>query len=175
MKRTILAFAVGVAAAIGLAPAASAQLYIGGGYTAFQADDVLGEDPTVGTVMGRIGYEFNDFIGIEGEAAIGVQDESYNILGTNVDVGVESEFGGFVVGRLGVPLLGDFFARAGYATIEIEASGGGTSFTEDGDGFAYGGGLEFNILVLRARLEYTRYEVDDGDLDSLGISALLHF
>jgi hypothetical protein len=174
MKRALLGLALGGAAMVGLAPAASAQLYGGVGYTVFEAETGAG-DANIGTVMGRLGYKTNVFLGFEGEVAIGVQDESFTVLGVPVDVGVDNEVGGFVVGFLPVPLVGDLFARAGYANISVEASGGGQNFTEDGAGLAYGGGLQFNVAFLKLRAEYTRYEPDDGELDSWGISGILQF
>ena len=50
MKRALLATAASFGAAAFLAPAASAQVYGGVGYSAFQAD-VNGEDVTVGAIM----------------------------------------------------------------------------------------------------------------------------
>jgi outer membrane immunogenic protein len=173
MKRLILLATMALAAALAVAPAASAQLYIGGGYTVFQAD-VDDDDVNLGAVMGRVGYEFLPVLAVEGEAAIGVQDDDFDVLGTNVDIGIDNEVGGFVVGKL--PLLGmDLFGRVGYANFSIDADAAGASAAPDGSGMAYGGGVNFNILFLRARAEYTRYEVDDTDFDSLSVSALLKF
>jgi hypothetical protein len=174
MKRALLGLALGSAAAAGLAPAASAQLYGGVGYTVFEADTGSG-DVNLGTVMGRLGYKTNPFFGFEGEMALGVQDESFDFLGTPVEVGVDNELGGFVVGFLPVPLVGDAFVRGGYANISVDASGGGFNFTEDGSGLAYGGGFQFNFTFLKLRAEYTRYEPDDGELDSWGVSGILQF
>jgi outer membrane immunogenic protein len=174
MIRAAIGLALGSAAAVGLAPVASAQLYGGVGYTVFTAETGAG-DATLGTVMGRLGYKTNPFLGFEGEMAIGVQDESFTVLGTPIEVGVDNELGGFAVGFLPIPLVGDVFGRVGYANISVEASGGGSNFTEDGSGLAYGGGLQFNVAFLKLRAEYTRYEPDDGELDSWGISGILQF
>jgi outer membrane immunogenic protein len=172
MKRLILLAAMALTAALAVAPA-SAQLYVGGGYTVFQAD-VDDDDVNLGAVMGRLGYEFLPVFAVEGEVALGVQDDDFDVLGTPVDIGIDNEVGGFVVGKL--PLLGmDLFGRVGYANFSIDADAAGASAAPDGSGMAYGGGVNFNILFLRARAEYTRYEVDDTDFDSLSVSALLKF
>ena len=81
MKRTLLATAAGLGIAAIAAPAASAQIYGGVGYTAFQAD-VNGEDVTVGALMGRVGFKTNPFLGVEGEFSSGVQDDDFDVLGT---------------------------------------------------------------------------------------------
>jgi len=172
MKKTVLAVAAAFVACFAAAPA-SAQLYGGAGLTVFQVDDG-GEDLNFGAAMGRLGWEFNPFLAVEGEAAFGIADDEVDVLGQSVDVGVDSEYGAFVVGKLPLAVV-DLFGRIGYASMNVEADALGTNFSEDGDGLAYGGGVNFNILFLRARAEYTRYEIEDSDFDSLSISALLKF
>jgi outer membrane immunogenic protein len=173
MKRTILAAATAIASAVAFAPSASAQLYGGAGLTVFQAD-VFDEDINIGAVMGRLGYEINPFFAVEGEVALGLYEDDFDVLGQQVDVGIDSGFGAFVVGKVPLAVV-DLFGRIGYADVSIEAEGGGFSASEDGSGMAYGAGINFNVLILRMRAEYTRYEIDDGDVDSLGLSALLKF
>lgn len=176
MTRRLLALAAGMSAAIILAPAASAQLYGGVGYTVFQADTGAG-DANLGTLMGRLGYKASPILGIEGEASFGVQDESFDVLGTTVDVGIENQYGVFAVGMLPVPAIGDIFARAGYASITVDASASGIgSISEDGSGLAYGAGVMLNFIPFtKLRLDYTKYEAGDGEFDSLGVSGLFTF
>jgi outer membrane immunogenic protein len=173
MKRTALAAATGIAVALISAPSASAQVYGGAGLTVFQTD-AFGDDINIGAVMGRLGYEINPFFAVEGEVALGIMEDDVEVLGTPVDVGIDSGFGAFVVGKIPLAVV-DLFGRIGYADVNIEAEAGGLSASEDGSGMAYGAGINFNVLILRMRAEYTRYEIDDGDVDSLGLSALLKF
>lgn len=174
MKLGLLA-ASGLGAAALLAPAASAQIYGGAGYSVFTAD-VDGEDATVGGIIGRLGYKTNPFFGVEGELAIGVQEDSFDVLGTTVDVSLENSYGVYAVGWLPVPMIGDLFARVGYANLEVEASAGGLSASEDGSGIAYGAGAQISPFPFtKLRLEYTRYEPDDGEVDAFGVSALFQF
>jgi hypothetical protein len=80
------------------------------------------------------------------------------------------------VGWLPIPLVGDLFGRVGYADLSVEASALGTSLSESGSGLAYGAGFQLSCIPFtKLRLEYTRYEPDDGEIDSFGISALLQF
>lgn len=174
MKR-VLSLAAGLAAAAIIAPAASAQVYGGVGYSTFTAD-AGGEDATVGGVMGRLGFKSNPFFGVEGEVAIGIQEDNFDVLGTQVDVSLENSYGVYAVGWLPIPLVGDVFGRVGYADLSIEASALGTSISDSGSGLAYGGGVQLSsIPFTKLRLEYTRYEADDSEIDSFGISALLQF
>jgi hypothetical protein len=174
MKR-VLSVAAGLAAAAIIAPAASAQVYGGVGYSTFTAD-AGGEDATVGGVMGRLGFKSNPFFGVEGEVAIGIQEDNFDVLGTQVDVSLENSYGVYAVGWLPIPLVGDVFARVGYADLSIEASALGTSISDSGSGLAYGAGIQLSsIPFTKLRLEYTRYQPDDAEVDSFGISALLQF
>ncbi len=177
MKNKLLALAAGVGAAALMAPAASAQLYAGAGYTIFQADAGSAGDLNLGTLMGRVGYKTNPFFGVEGEFSFGVQDESFDVLGTTVDIGIDNQYGVFAVGVLPVPMVGDLFARGGYASFTLDASASGIgSVAEDGSGLAYGGGVMLNFIPFtKLRLEYTRYEPEDGEFDSLGVSGLFTF
>lgn len=176
MHRKLLALAAGLGAAAVLAPAASAQVYGGAGYTLFTAD-AGGEDATVGGLMGRLGFKTNPFLGVEGEVALGVQEDSFDVLGANVDVSLENSYGVFAVAWLPVPAVGDVFARVGYADISIEASATGIGAVSDsGSGIAYGAGVQLNFLPFtKLRLEYTRYEPEDAEVDSFGASALFQF
>ena len=172
MKR-VLSVAAGLAAAAIIAPAASAQVYGGVGYSTFTAD-AGGEDATVGGVMGRLGFKSNPFFGVEGEVAIGIQEDNFDVLGTQVDVSLENSYGVYAVGWLPIPLVGDVFGRVGYADLSIEASALGTSISDSGSGLAYGAGIQLSsIPFTKLRLEYTRYQPDDAEVDSFGISALL--
>jgi hypothetical protein len=174
MKR-ILSVAAGLAAAAIIAPAASAQVYGGVGYSTFTAD-AGGEDATVGGVMGRLGFKSSPFFGVEGEVAIGIQEDNFDVLGTQVDVSLENSYGVYAVGWLPIPLVGDVFGRVGYADLAIEATALGSSISDSGSGLAYGAGIQLSsIPFTRLRLEYTRYEPDDAEVDSFGISALLQF
>ena len=174
MKR-VLSVVAGLAAAAIIAPAASAQVYGGVGYSTFTAD-AGGEDATVGGVMGRLGFKSNPFFGVEGEVAIGVQEDNFDVLGTQVDVSLENSYGVFAVGWLPIPLVGDVFGRVGYADLSIEASALGSSISDSGSGLAYGAGFQLSsIPFTKLRLEYTRYEPDDAEVDSFGVSALLQF
>jgi OOP family OmpA-OmpF porin len=176
MKRTLLAAATGLGAAALLAPAASAQVYAGAGATIFTSD-VGGEDVSLGALLGRAGFKTNPFFGVEGEFAIGIQDDNFDVLGQEVSVGLENEYGVFAVGWLPVPLVGDLFGRVGYADLTIEGEVNGTTVaSEDGSGLAYGAGFQFSQFPFtQLRVEYTRYEPDDAEIDSFGVSALFQF
>ncbi len=172
MKKTILMIAMAITAVFATAPSASAQLYLGGGVAVFQAD-AGSDDVQLGAFMARAGFDIGPNLALEAEGAIGLEDDDFTVAGTSYNVGIDNEVGGFVVGKAPLGPI-DVFGRVGYANFSIDDDSPG-SLAPDGSGLAYGAGINFNIFFIRARADYTHYEVDEGDLDSLAISALLKF
>lgn len=164
-----------VAAVLGgatLAPSAFAQetgAYWSVGYTHIAVEVDGADDANVGAIQGKLGYRFHPNFGVEGEAAFGVVDESYDVFGTDVDVGLDKEFGLFAVGFIPVSPEVNLFARAGYVDVEIEASAGGMSLSDGDNGTGYGAGLIWNLGMLDLRAEYTRYDVE-GEANTFSVS-----
>ena len=141
-------------AALLLAPAAlpaSAQMYMNVAYSNFDFRST-GHDP--GALTGRFGYDFNKYFGVEGEGSFGIIKDS----GTFV---LNTEFGGFVLGKL--PLAEGFHAygRAGYSTI--------TAKQFSGDGLAWGLGGQYNWGKHGMRLDWTRHDYDEDRIDALSL------
>ncbi|HVY88149.1 MAG TPA: porin family protein [Hyphomonadaceae bacterium] len=165
MKRTILAAAAGAAMMILCAPASFAQVHADVGITGLQVDQ-QGSDATLAGITGRLGYEINPFIGVEGELTFGIKDDK--ILGNKVKL--NDQVGAFVRGHVPIGPLGSIYARAGYADTDIDSD---FVAVGDGAGFAYGGGIELDVLgPARLRLDYTHYRDKVG---SLGLAAELKF
>jgi hypothetical protein len=64
----------------------------------------------------------------------------------------------------------DLFARAGYASVNLESTTA-TAQNQDSSGAAYGLGAIWYVGPLDVRFEYTRYDVDntaDAYMISLG-------
>jgi hypothetical protein len=146
-----LKFTATALAALLLAPAAlpaSAQMYMNVGYSNFDFQSV-GADP--GALTGRFGYDFNKYFAIEGEGSFGIIQDSAFVMNT--------ELAGFVLGKL--PLAESFYAygRVGYSTI--------TAKQFEGDGFAFGIGGQYNWGKHGLRIDWTRHDYDDGDVDAL--------
>ena len=181
MKSLMIAAAsVATLATVGFAGAASAQdtsdttVYGTVGYANVASDD--GADVNLGAIQGRIGARFGKYFGVEGELATGVKDDSYDVLGTNVDVDLKHEVGAFVVGNYPVTDRFDLFARVGYAWAEAKAKGGGVSATADLDGVAYGvGGQYFFTDKDGVRVDYTRHDGNDAEADVVGVSYVRKF
>lgn len=154
--------------------------------------DVAGEivdlgiqDADVTMINGRIGYRFNDYLAVEGEAGFGVSGDEFSrvvpvdVAGTIVDVNadiaidVDDYYIAFARGILPVSEQFDIFARVGYgqatgsadvqASIAALAGLSATATLEDkADDFAYGVGAQFNFTDNDGiRADYTRLEDTD--------------
>lgn len=147
--------------------AAAAALSVAAIPVASQAQEVYGtigyanvdaDGPNLGAIQGRLGYKFNPYVGIEGEAAFGVSGDTTG----GVDVDLKHEIGAFVVGYVPVSPKADLFARVGYSSSSFDTSLGDV----DGDGVAYGVGGQYHFTDRDGvRLDWTRHDYDAGNAD----------
>jgi opacity protein-like surface antigen len=170
MTSRLLVAATIVAATASAVSAAQAQVsnvYGTIGYTSIEEDDI-----SVGAITGRLGYQFNSWLAVEGEASFNAKDDQVRVAGINVGVELEKAYGVYGVGKLPLGDRFDIFGRVGYAYLEVSASALGFSETGDDNGLAYGVGVNFWFTKINgARLEYTRYQFDDdAESDVFGIA-----
>jgi len=114
---------------------------------------------------GRLGYNFNQYFGVEGEGSVGIAGEEQN----GVDVKTDWDLGAYAVGRLPITERVDAFARAGYSVVSLKAESGGVSIQDEADGYAVGGGLQYNIddrNGIRAGYTYKEGEIEGVDVDA---------
>ncbi len=113
-------------------------------------------------ISGKIGYNVNEYFGVEGQASFGVIDDEVD----GVDIGVDSSFGAFGVVRFPAAENFDLFARAGYHFTQIGGNDGGVGASIDTDGFALGaGGQYFFTANDGIRVEYTYLDLNvSGDI-----------
>lgn len=139
------------------ASAQQADIYLNGGYTQFD-----GNGADLGAVTGRVGVGFGKYFAVEGEASIGVNDDS--------GVELDNELGLFGVGKLPINERFDLFARAGVSRVETSPGG-------DADGFAYGVGANMYFTDKDGvRLDLTRHDFDDsGEVDAYSVSYVRRF
>lgn len=161
------ATAVLVSAAPGLAQAQT-TIYGGLGYAHTHDSDV-----DLGAIQGRLGARFTPNLGVEGELAGGVKDDTVDVLGTPVKVELQHQAAIYGVGFLPLSPNFDLIARVGYGQTKVKASGAGVSGSADGDSWNYGvGGQWFMDANNGVRADYTRHDFkDDGgeaDVWSLG-------
>jgi outer membrane immunogenic protein len=164
MKSLMIAASVASLLAIAAPVAANAEVtwYGNVGYASINADPV-----NLGAIQGRLGAQFNPYIGVEGEVAFGVQEDT--IFG--VDVKLSNEYGVYAVAKAPLSDQFDIFARVGYARAEIDVGGTGLS----DDGVAYGVGAQYTFDGKNGvRADYTKYDFL-GDADVWSVSYVRKF
>ena len=123
LKIALVATAVSTFAAS--AQAQDSNVYINAGVQTLEFETV--------SLVGRLGYNFSEYFGVEGEGAFGVSESD----------GIENTYnlGAFLTARYPVSDSFDFFGRLGYEAIRLEDDFDEETF----DGFAFGGGLQYNF------------------------------
>lgn len=177
--KTVLGLAAALAALAGVAhaetaPASAWQVYASGGYTYLHASGG-GASVSLGGLTGRIGARYGANLGVEGEGAFGVVDDTIS----NVKIKLSNEFAVFGVGYLPLSPNTDLLARIGYGHAKITASGFGATASSSGNLWAVGVGGQYHVDAHNtARLDYTRYESTEsggGHYDTATLSYVYRF
>lgn len=169
--RTLMlsAAALSLMAAPALAQDPGSNVYGTIGYSHIDAD---GAD--LGALTGRIGTRFTPNLGIEGEASIGVKNDTVG------GVKAELEYDLSVYGIAFMPVSDrvELFARVGYGVTEAKFSAGGVSVKDDVESWNYGVGAQYSLDGQNAiRGDWTRRDYRDGggDADVWSLSFVRRF
>ncbi|MEE2930036.1 MAG: porin family protein [Pseudomonadota bacterium] len=156
MKKT-LSLCLLACSALSTTAFAESDLYVSGGYSLID-----GQGVTPNTFTARAGGSFNDYFGIEVEGAFGGEPDTPDGL-AGVEISVESQIGGYLVGKYPVSERFDVRARIGYAEWEFEGDFNGVIESATIDGFAAGVGGEFMISENFGLIgDVTHYEAEGG-------------
>ena len=138
-----------------------------------------GDDASLGAVTGRLGYRFTPYIGIEGEASVGVQDEDITVGGVDGTLEHEYDAAAYVVGTVPVSPNVELFGRVGYGTTSLKGEVAGVDVSEDGESINYGAGANWFFDGQNGvRADWTRRdfrEDDGGEIDTYGLSYVRRF
>ena len=146
------------------AHAQDSNVYINAGVQTFEFDTY--------NILGRVGYNFNEYFGVAGEASIGISGDEVD----GIDVDTPYSFGGYLTGRYPVAEQFDIFARVGYTVINVEADDGFDEIDADLDGFAVGAGIQYNFDEQNGvRLGYTYNDADGADVDVIDLVYVRRF
>jgi len=125
------------------------------------------EDVNLGAIGARLGYRFNDWLGVEGELAGGVKSDDVSVPSafvvpggpTSVSIKLKHEEAIYGVGFLPVGTNFDLLARVGYGNTSIKGSAGGFSASQDGRSWNFGAGAQYHWDGANGvRADYTRQE-----------------
>lgn len=171
----------------------SADLELGNTDIAGQTVDLGNPSPNIFMITGRVGYQFNKYFAIEGDAGFGLGGDDFNqtvpvttALGTvDVDADVTADVkyyaGAFVKGTLPISEQFDIFVRGGYGLAEAEVDGtasalgfsASASDSETTDDFAFGAGAQFNFNAQNGiRFDYSTL---GGDADIFSLTYAFKF
>lgn len=120
--------------------------------------EALDYDGASGNIVGRVGYDFAQYFGVEGEGSVGVMDD-------NDDFKIDYKVAGFVRAKAPIGEQFEVFSRVGYYHVDSELG--------DADGLAFGGGLEYFLNPSKKdslRLDYTHLEARIGNADVYAIT-----
>ena len=171
MKKVLIS-AAALVAALAVAPAAAQAQDAGkaGAYVNVTGA-LVDAGPNLWALGGRVGYRFNDWIGVEGEAAFGVKGDDVTVSGVSADVDLKHQAAAYAIAFLPVGEGTDVFARIGYGTVKIKASALGATASGSDESVNFGVGAQHHFDGLNGvRFDYTRFDFDGGDADTWSIS-----
>ncbi|MCP4979652.1 MAG: porin family protein [Gammaproteobacteria bacterium] len=141
---------------------------LGGGLLTF--DDGFDEvEPK--QLFGRLGYNFNDYVGIGFEGGFSlIEDEVFDI-----DFDVTTTFF-YLRGSVPVGEKSSVYVLIGPTNVELTGSSGGTSLSADDSDTGTGFGFETQLETVSLLVDYIKYFDDDGvDVTSINLGVLWYF
>jgi outer membrane immunogenic protein len=189
MKTLIAAASVAVlAAAIPALAQAQATTVAPGFYGTLGYADAHTSGVDLGAIQGRLGYRFNNWVGVEGELAGGVKDDksTTTVTGGTVDTKLKLEHSEAIygVGFLPVSPQFDLLARVGYGDTRVKARATATgtaavpvtvSQSAHGDSWNYGVGGQYHFDEKNGvRADYTRQEFTGDNSGHADVWALAY-
>jgi hypothetical protein len=141
---------------------------VGGGLLTF--DDGFDEVKPK-QLIGRLGYNFNDYIGIGFEGGFSlIEDELFG-----VDFDVTTTFF-YLRGSAPVGEKSSVYVLIGPTNVELTGSSGGTSLSADDDDTGIGFGFETELETVSFFVDYITYYDDDGiDVTSINLGVVSYF
>lgn len=167
MKNALIAVAslAAMAAVVPAAAVAQEAPAKAGAYGGVNAGIVNGSGGVdLKAIQGRLGYRFNDWIGVEGDLATGLKSDTDRIAGVDVNTKLKHSADAYVVGFAPIGPNTDLIARAGYGTTKLRAKAAGVSASGSEESFNFGVGAQHHFDGQNGvRFDYTRKEFRHGD------------
>ncbi|MEW5687041.1 MAG: porin family protein [Pseudomonadota bacterium] len=118
-------------------------------------------------IQGRLGYRFNNWVGVEGELATGLKSDTDTIAGVDVNTKLKHSAAAYLVGFAPIATNTDLIARIGYGTSKVRAKAAGVSASDSEDSFNFGVGAQHYFDGANGvRIDYTRQEFSGGNADA---------
>lgn len=128
----------------------------------------------------RLGARLNRYFGVEGEASLGLSEESFDVSIGGASGTIEHRYdaAAYAVGFLPLNDRLELFARVGYGTSEVKASDPSVVIRGDGESLNYGVGASYFLQGNNGvRADWTRRDLSDdgGDVDVWTLSFIRRF
>lgn len=122
-------------------------------------------------LMLRVGYDFNDYIGLGYEGSFSVIAETEY----GGDIEFDTSFA-YLKGRLPINKHASFYVLVGPADVELNRSAGGVTTSTSNDDTGFGFGIETTEGKVRFFIDHVTYfENDDEYVDSMNLGAVFSF
>lgn len=178
MKALTMTAASVAALALG-AGAAQAQVAQGGMYGSIGYAATDRDDANLSAIQGRFGVKLHPMFGIEGEGAIGIDDES---IAPGTTVKLDHQLAGYGVAFVPLGERFELLGRVGYGNTKISVDSPLGDANGDANSWNLGVGGQFHFTPSDAvRLDWTRHNFDeeensaDVDLDVWSVSYVRNF
>lgn len=180
MNKIVSLSIVAILANSAMTPAAvssDSSLYAGGGYSQI---DIDGIDSDPGTILGMLGWQFNQNFSAEARLGVGIKDGSVQFSefdSDRADVELSNYVGGFIRGTFNAADNLNLYGLLGYGRGKIKLSFDGDSESDSDSSEAYGVGAEFvfgNQKEHHVAFEWLK-TYESGDLDVEGVSLLYRY
>ena len=124
----------------------------------------------------KLGYNFNKYFGVEADGILGLTSDTTTIGANELKAKVDYTIAAFGVVRLPVNEQIDIFARGGYHQTGLSLKFLGTTTSGDIDGFAVGGGVQYNFSENSGiRAEYTYMDGGFSDFNAVSVGYVRKF
>lgn len=143
------------------------------GYSQVETDDA-----TLGAITARAGYKLLPYVGVEGEASVGIENDSFDVsIGGSGEIELKHDVAAYAVAFLPLGQNFEIFARAGYGSTSIETTVPGVTARGDGESFNYGVGASVFHGNNGLRADWTRRDFTDdgGEADVWSLSFVRRF
>ena len=167
MKVMIAAAVAAAMAALAPVAAQAQDVAAGGAYGNLGYSYIDADGGHLDAIQGRLGFKFNNWVGVEGEGAFGIGSEDVTVdVGTGPVTGslkLKHELAAYVVGFAPISANTDLLARIGYGTQKFRARALGVSDSSSVESFNYGVGVQHHFDgVNGVRFDWTRYDLKEG-------------
>jgi len=154
------------------------------GYAQLKISDT-GVDVKPSMLRGIVGYNFSDFLAVEGLLGFGVHKDSTTTTFAGVPVGVEGDVrhiaGVYIKPKAMVGNAFEVFGRLGYADTRLRVTatvpGASASNSDSGSSLSYGLGANFNVAPRAyVGVDYMRYyKKDETKIDGVSVNVGYRF